>query len=333
MRIERRDFLAGSACLLGAGCAQSQSGRADGVVAMVDAFDELCIDRDGRAIATNPMLQAMNEVLVCASDFSSSEIWSHPRSDMRPCNISLSASGRLLLFCLEPLRPAPVRLCVLDRHTGRLTEIVTGFPYVSAPSFDEASDRVFFFARPLNEESFRPYVTPVSGGAVTRVADERFVDCTQSRYGDGVLYCNGTRATGIFDSGAVDIRTNYRRLNIIGDRGDDLDARLTAMAPTYGSINLADIYDDGDVLVSTVHLTTFVRHLVKMGREPQTLELPPEGKFVRAVLAGATGEIAFSILEPGTGDLDDSKVLYFRGMSAYLRDIAKKGARRTMELG
>lgn len=331
-RIKRRKFLAGSVMFIGAGCSPVSNANPQGAIAMIDAFDELCIDRQGRSLATNPMLEAMNEILVCTTDFGSSEMWAHPRSDVRPRDISMSASGRLLLFCLEPLRPAPVRLCVLDRDTGRLTEIVTGFPYVSAPTFDEASDRVFFFARPLNEEAFRPYVTPVGGGAVTKVADERFVDCTQSRYGDGVLYCNGTRATGIFDSGAVDIRTNYRRLNIIGDRGDDLDARITAMAPTYGSINLADIYDDGDVLVLTVHLTTFVRHLVKVGQGLQRMGLPPGGKFVRAALARGTGEVAFSVLEPGEGNLDNSKIFYSRGVSANVTDLALKAVRRTMEV-
>lgn len=330
--IERREFLAGSAGFLGVGCSPVSNIRPQGTIAMIDAFDELCIDRHGRALATNPMLEAMNEILVCRSDFRSSEMWVHPRSDVRPRNINMSASGRLLLFCLQPLRPEPVGLCVLDRVTGQLVEIETGFPYVSAPTFDEASDRVFFFARSLNEESFRPYLMPVGGGEAVLVADERFVDCNNARYRNGVLYCDGTRAGGVFEAAAVATRTTYRRFNIIGDRHDDLDAQIASMASTYGSVHFADIYDDGDVLASTIHLTTFVRHLVKVGRGKLTLDLPPGGKFVRAALARGTGEIAFSILEPGEGNLDNSKVLHTRASAAHITEIASRTVKRTMEL-
>lgn len=299
---------------------------------MVDAFDELCTDREGRVLATNPMLAAMNEILVCATDFRSAEIWAHPRTDVRPRDLSMSASGRLVLFALQPLRPEPVSLCVLDREAGRLAHIATGFPYVSAASFDEASDRVFFFARSLDEQSFRPYAISMGGGVPTLVADERFVGCTHSRYRDGVLYCNGTRAAGVFESGAVDASTTYRRFNIIGERRDDLDRRIAAMAATHGSVHFEEVFDNGDVLVSTIHLTTLVQELVRVGRELQPLDLPPGGKFVRAALAKGTGEIAFSVLEPGQGDLDGSKIFRARGATAYLTDIARIATKKTMEV-
>lgn len=287
-----------------------------GQVAVIDAFNELCVSGDGRSIGLVPMLDSLNELMIVDGDVSRAQVWTYPGQPVLIQGLRLDRSGRRLTFCAVPLalRGGTGQLAMLDLATGVLTRFDPGVAWPSAPVLDEENDRILYFGQTL-DGGLRcwPYALSLEGGPPRRLDDVPLQMVTRSMLWNDRLVCAAVPDLSGVERLRHEEATAFRRLEVVGGALEPLAGHLAALSAARQQIHSLDVRHDGTLLCAAVDLDTQRRRFLAIGNDIRVLSEHAPAEAGMAACARHVDRMVMAHITSHDGEFDAAKHISVEG--------------------